>query len=100
MSEKLEGSVTKKISQEFCRTESRIVSALSKLDEFLQNPQVRVQSGTVAGTSCSMDVEDQEQAELRSQIDPRPEVNVSVYQPAHPMDSETEETSYYYVIAI
>ena len=37
VSEQIEGRVTKKLSQEFSRTESRIMGALSKLDEFLLN---------------------------------------------------------------
>ena len=41
VSEEIEGRVTKKLSKEFSRTESRILGALSKLDEFLLNPQVR-----------------------------------------------------------
>ena len=41
VSEEIEGRVTKKLSKEFNRTESRILGALSKLDEFLLNPQVR-----------------------------------------------------------
>ena len=41
VSEEIEGRVTKRLSQEFSRTESRILGALSKLDEFLLNPQVR-----------------------------------------------------------
>ena len=41
VSEEITGSVTRKFSQEFSRTESRILGALSKLDEFLLNPQVR-----------------------------------------------------------
>ena len=36
--EKIEGRVTEKLSQEFIRTESRTLGALSKLDEFLLNP--------------------------------------------------------------
>ena len=35
VSEEIEGRVTKKLSKEFSRTESRILGALSKLDEFL-----------------------------------------------------------------
>ena len=50
-SEQIEGRVTKKLPQDFSRTQSRILGALSKLDEFLLNPQVRVRSGTVQGTS-------------------------------------------------
>ena len=35
ISEEIEGRVTRKLSKEFSRTESRILGALSKLDEFL-----------------------------------------------------------------
>ena len=41
VAEEIEGRVTKKLSEESSRTESRILGALSKLDEFLLNPQVR-----------------------------------------------------------
>ena len=41
VSEEIEGRVTKKLFKEFNKTESRILGALSKLDEFLLNPQVR-----------------------------------------------------------
>ena len=34
VSEEIEGKVTKKLSQEFSRTESRILGALSRLDDF------------------------------------------------------------------
>ena len=37
VSEEIEGRVTKKLSKEFNKTESRILGALSKLDEFLLN---------------------------------------------------------------
>ena len=47
VSEEIEGRVTKKLSQEFSRTESRIFCALSKRDEFFLNPQIRIHSGTV-----------------------------------------------------
>ena len=49
VSEEIEGRVTRKLSQEFSRTESRILGALSKLDRFLLNPQIRTHSGTVPG---------------------------------------------------
>ena len=42
VSDEIEGRVTKKLSKEFNKTESRILGALSKLDEFLLNPQVRI----------------------------------------------------------
>ena len=38
VSEEIEGRVTKKLSQEFSRTENRILGALAKLDDFLMNP--------------------------------------------------------------
>ena len=60
VSEKIEGRVTEKLSQEFSRTESRILGALSKLDEFLLNPQKRIFSGTIPGTFRNADVENQE----------------------------------------
>ena len=50
VSEEIEGRVTKKLSQEFSRTESRILGALSKLDEFLSNQQIQTHSRTVPGT--------------------------------------------------
>ena len=50
VSEEIEGRVTEKLSEEFSRTESRILGALSKLDEFLLNPQVLTHSGAVPGT--------------------------------------------------
>ena len=45
--EEIEVRVTKKLSKEFSRTESRILGALSKLDEFPLNPQVRTCSVAV-----------------------------------------------------
>ena len=66
ISERLEGRVTKKFSQQFSRTESQFLVALSKLDEFLLNPQVRRQSGIVSGTSRGMSIENQEPTGDRS----------------------------------
>ena len=59
VSEEIEGRVTKKLSKEFSRTESRILGALSKLDEFLLNPLVRTCSVVAPGTSRSNNVENQ-----------------------------------------
>ena len=59
VSEEIEGRVSEKLSQEFSRTESRILGALSKLDEFLLNPQIRTFSGTTPGTFRNTDVENQ-----------------------------------------
>ena len=60
ISEEIESRVTKKLSQEFSRTESRILGALSKLDEFTLNPQIRTHSGTVPGKFRNTNVENQE----------------------------------------
>ena len=51
VAEEIEGRVTKKLSKEFSKTESRILGALSKLDAFLLNPQVRTCSLAAQGTS-------------------------------------------------
>ena len=51
VSEEIEGRVTKKLSKEFSRTESRILGTLSKLDQLLLNPQVRTCSVAFPGTS-------------------------------------------------
>ena len=42
VSGEIEGRVAKTLSQESSRTESRILGALYKLDEFLLNPQIRM----------------------------------------------------------
>ena len=76
VSEQIEGRVTKKLSQEFRSTESRILGALSKLDEFLLNPQIRTHSGTVPGTFRNTDVEHQGTNEDDSQSDRHPEAGI------------------------
>ena len=58
--EAIEGRVTRKPSKEFCRTESRILGTLPKLDEFLLNPQVRTCSVAVPGTSRNRNSENWE----------------------------------------
>ena len=70
--EKTEGRVTKKLSQEFSQTDSRILGTLSKLDELILNPQIRTHSGTVPGTN----VENQGTNEDDSQSDPHPEAGI------------------------
>ena len=59
VAEEIEGRVTKKMSQEYSRTESRILGALTKLDEFLSNQQVHTHFETVPGTFRSTNVENQ-----------------------------------------
>ena len=93
-SEEIEGRVTRELSQKFSGTESCILGALSKLDEFLLNPQVQTQSGSVPGTSRITDVENQEPNEDRSQIDPRPEVGSSIYRSPQSVDLDPDQVPY------
>ena len=97
VSEEIEGRVTKKLSKEFSRTESRILGALSKLDEFLLNPQVRTCSVAVPGTSRSSNLENQGTNEDRPSDDPGPEVEFSsphfgAETDPHMVTGNTEET--------
>ena len=73
VSEEIEGRVTKKLSQEYSRTESRILGALSKLDEFLLKQQIQTHSRTVPGTFRNTNVENQGTNEDDSKSDPHPE---------------------------
>ena len=76
VSEEIEGRVTRKLSQEFSWRESRILGALSKLDKFLLNPQIRTHSGTVLGTIRNTNVANQGTNEDDSQSDPHPEAGI------------------------
>ena len=75
--EEIEGRVTKNLSREFSKTESRILGALSKLDELLLNPQVQTCSVAVPGTSRNNNSENRETTGDRSSDDPCPEVRYS-----------------------
>ena len=93
-SEEMEERVTKKLSQKFSKTESRILGALSKLDEFFLNPQIRTFSGTVPETFRDADVENQEPSGDPSQKDPYPEVEFSACRASNLSDSDLDETSH------
>ena len=54
VSEEIEGRFTKKLSQEFSRTENCILGALARLDDFLMNPLLQGYSGTTPETSQNM----------------------------------------------
>ena len=73
VSEEIEGRVTKKLSKEFSKTESRILDALSNLDELLLNPQVRTCSVTVPRTSRNNNSENRETTGDCSSDNPYPE---------------------------
>ena len=76
LSEEIEGRVSKKLSQEFSRTESRILGALSNIDEFLLNQQIRTHSETVPGTFRNTNVGNQGTNEDDSQSEPHPEAGI------------------------
>ena len=88
VSEEIEGRITKKLSQEFNRIESRISDALSKLDEFLLNQQITTHSETVAGTFRNTNAENQGTNEDNSQSDPHPEAGIFCGQNAQNSDLE------------
>ena len=76
VSEEIEGTVSKKLSQEFSSSESRILGSLSKLDEILLSQQVQTHSGTVPGTFRNTNVENQGTNEDDSQSNPHPEAGI------------------------
>ena len=76
ISDEIEGRVSRKLSQEFSRTGSRILGALFKLDEFLLNQQIRTHSETVPGTFQNTNVENQRTNEDDFQSDPHPEAGI------------------------
>ena len=91
-SKRNEGRVTKNFSEDFSRTESVILGALSKFDEFLLNPQVRTCSVAVPGTSRNNGSENREPTGDRSLGNPCPEAVFSACRPSNLNDSEQEET--------
>ena len=91
VSEEIEGKVTKKFSKEFSWTESRILGALSKLHEFLLNPEVRTCSVAVPGTSRNSNSENREPTGDRSLDDPCPEAVASSHHSGNLNSSEMEE---------
>ena len=93
-SEEIEDRVTKRLSDEFSRTESRSFGALFKLNDFLLKPQVRRLSRTVPGTSRNNDLENREPIGDRSQIDPHLEVEFSTRRASISVDSDPEEASH------
>ena len=91
VSEEIEGRVTKKLLEEFSRTESRILGALSKLDEFLLNRQVRTCSVVVPGTTRNGNSGNREPSRDRSPNDPCPEARISSHHSGNLNSSEVEE---------
>ena len=89
VSEEIEGRVTKKLSKEFNKTESRILGALSKLDEFLLNPQVRTCSVAAHGTSRDVNSGNREIHGDHSSNDLYPEVGYFSHHSGQPNSRET-----------
>ena len=88
VSEEIEGRVNKKLSRELSRTESRILGALSKLDDFLLDPQVR----TCSVASRNNGSENREPTGDRSLGNPCPEAVFFACHPSNLNDSEQEGT--------
>ena len=76
VSEEIEGRVTKKLSQEFSRTENRILGALARLDDFLISPLIQGHSGTTPETSRNVFSINQGTNEDDSQSNPHPEAGL------------------------
>ena len=94
VSEEIEERVTQKLSRELSKTESRILGALSKLDEFLLNPRVRTCSVAVHGTSGNANSENRETHGDRSSDDPYPEVGYFPHHSGQLKSPETETNSH------
>ena len=89
--EEIEGTVTRKLSQGLSLTESPILGALSTLDEFLLNPQVRTCSVAVPGTSRNNNSENRERTGDRSLNNPCLEVEFSARRTSNLTDSDQED---------
>ena len=89
--EEIEGRVSKKLSKEFSRAESRNLGALSKVDDFLLNPQVRSCSVAVPGTTMNSGSGNRETNGERSSNDPCPEGRISSHHSGNLNYSEVEE---------
>ena len=76
VSEKIEGRVTEKLSEEFSSTENCILAALARLDDFLMNPLIPGHSGTAPETSRNTPSTSQETNEDDSQSNPHPEAGI------------------------
>ena len=76
VSEEIEGRVTKKLLEEFSKTENRILGALARLDDFLMNPLIQGYSGTTPEMSRNAFSTNQGTNEDDPQSDPHPEAGI------------------------
>ena len=95
VSEEIEGRFTKKLSQEFSRTENRILGALARLDDFLVNPLLQGHSGTNQEASRNVFSINQGTIEDDSQSNPHPEAGLltSVGEDRHDMVTAVQRES-------
>ena len=95
VSEEIEGRVTKKLSQDFSRTENRILGALARLDDFLMNPLLQDHSGTTPERSWNMFRINQGTNEDDSQSNPHPEAGLltSGQEECHDMATRVQRES-------
>ena len=91
-SEQIQRRLTKTFSKEFSRTESSILGTLSRLDDFLLNPQVRISSVAVPGKSRKSDSENREPTEHCFLDDPCPKVMLSSHHSGNLNGSELAES--------
>ena len=78
VSEEIEWRVTKKLLQEFSRTENHILGALARLDDFLMNPLLQGHSGITPETSRNMFSINQGTNGDDSQSNPHPEAGLLI----------------------
>ena len=82
--------MTKKLSQEFSRTECRILGTLSRVDDFLQNPLIQGHSGTTSETSQIRLDANQVTNEEDAHCDLHPEATISQSQNTLNTDPDNE----------
>ena len=80
------------MSQKYSRTESRILGALSRLDDFFLNPLIQGYSGTAPETSRNTVSTNQGTNQGDSQSDPHPEVGVSQSQTTNSGPGDTYDS--------
>ena len=94
VSEEIEGRVTKSLSQEFSRTENRILGALARLHDFLMNPLLQGHPGTAPETSPNALSTSHGTNEDDSQSDLRPEAGIFYNQMTQNSGPEDGHDSY------
>ena len=77
VSKVIEGRVMKKLSKEFSRTESCILGALSRPDNFLLSPLIQDHSETAPETSLNAHGTNQETNDDESLSEPHPSASIS-----------------------